>query len=253
MGATMWDYYLSLAAGISDRALEGINSLEDWEAFRPELYRQFMRSMGLDPENPIVLFGTAGSHAPDWDETHVMDLLLQITDQCAELRSIQFVCRLHPSSRLEHFWPYHDHPRVILSFGSYVKTLGWCMTKDEVDQMANMLCHADLVITPASTLSIEAPVFDTPTLVTLFSTVRPELHAKATKKAWLEMHFKPIVEHDWLPLVHTSEDLAPMMTRALQDPAWYREGRKAIVEEYITLTDGKSYQRVAQFISDLAH
>ena len=31
------------------RALDGLNTLEDWEGQRPVLRRQFMRSMGLDP------------------------------------------------------------------------------------------------------------------------------------------------------------------------------------------------------------
>lgn len=212
----------------------------------------FWRSMGLDPAKPIIFFGTAGSFSGDWDETFMMDLLLEMTEQADDLKDAQFVCRLHPCSYLQYFWPYREHPRVVLSFGSYVKTLGWCMTRDEVDEMANMLCHADIVITPASTLSIEGPIFDTPTIVTLFSTVRPDLHAKATEAGWLSMHFKPIVRNDWLPLARSPEDLLVMIRKAIKDRTWYREGRKKLVDEYVTFTDGKSYQRVASFIDELA-
>lgn len=223
--------------------------------FAPSVIRdrdEFWRSKGLDPSKPIVLFGTAGSFAPDWDETFMMDLLLEMTGQDDVLRDTQFVCRLHLMSRLEHFWPYRDHPRVILSFGSYVKTLGWCLTRDEVDDMANMLCHSDLVITPASTLVLEGPIFDTPTITTLFSTVRADLHAKATESGWLNMHFKPIVENDWAPLARTPEELMAQMKRSLQDPTYYKDGRRALVDEYVTFTDGKSFERVAAFIDDMA-
>ena len=214
---------------------------------------EYWRSKGLDPSRPIVLFGTAGSFTPDWDETFMMDLLLRLTEEDEELRGVQFVCRLHLMSRLEHFWPYREHPRAVLSFGSYVKTLGWCLTRDEVDDFANMLCHADLVITPASTLVLEGPVFGTPTIATLFSTVRPDLHADATERGWLNMHFKPIVANDWLPLARNPDELKAMMKRALRDRGWYADGRRALVEEYVTLTDGLSHQRVAAFIDDLAH
>lgn len=223
--------------------------------FAPNVIRpreEFWREKGLDPAKPIVLFGTAGVFSGDWDETFMMDLLLEMTGGTEDLRDVQFVCRLHPCSRLQHFWPYREHPRVILSFGSYVKTLGWCMTKDEVDEMANMLCHSDLVITPASTLSIEGPIFDTPTISTLFSTVRPDLHAQATEAGWLKMHFAPIVRNDWLPLARTPEDLLTMTRRALRDRAWYREGRQALVDEYVTFTDGRSYERVASAIQEMA-
>lgn len=223
--------------------------------FTPDVIKpreEFWRSKGLDPSRPIILFGTAGVFSGDWDETFMMDLLLEMTEQADDLKDVQFVCRLHPCSRLQYFWQYMNHPRVVISFGSYVKTLGWCMTRDEVDEMANMLCHADAVITPASTLTIEGPVFDTPTIVTLFSTVRPDLHAKATEAGWLRMHFKPIVQNDWAPLARSPEELLGMMRKALKDRSWYRGGRKKLVEEYVTFTDGKSYQRVARFIDDLA-
>ena len=224
--------------------------------FTPGVVRprdEYWRSKGLDPTRPVVVFGTAGSFSPDWDETFMMDLLLQMTEEDEDLRDVQFVCRLHFMSHLEHFWPYRDHPRVVLSFGSYLKTLGWCPSVDEVDDFVNMLCHADIVITPASTLVLEGPIFDTPTIATLFSTVRPDLHAKATDKGWLQMHFKPIVENDWLPMARSPEELRDMMKAALRDPGWFADERKALVDEYVTLTDGRSHERVAAYIDDLAH
>lgn len=223
--------------------------------FVPEVIRprdEFWRSKGLDPAKPIVLFGTAGAFSGDWDETFMMDLLLEMTESTEGLRDVQFLCRLHPCSRLQYFWQYRDHPRVVLSFGSYVKTLGWCMTRDEVDDMANMLRHSDLVVTPASTLSIEAPIFDTPTIATVFSTVRPDLHARATEAGWLSMHFKPIVENDWLPLARSPRDLLAMITRGLRDRSWYRSGREALVDEYVTFSDGMSYRRVARALDEVA-
>jgi len=49
MGITLWDYILRRAEEVTDRALEGIGTLEEWERLRPERYREFMISMGLEP------------------------------------------------------------------------------------------------------------------------------------------------------------------------------------------------------------
>jgi hypothetical protein len=212
----------------------------------------FWSARGLDPRKPVILFGTAGMLLPGWDETFMLELLLELTEEVAELRGSQILCRLHPVSELAAFWRFREHPRVTLSFGSYVKTLGWCMTRAEVDEMANMLAHADVVVTPASTLSIEGPVFDTPTVVTLFSTVRPEQHAAEIERYWLSMHFKPILANDWLPLARDVRDLRDMLVRSLADRAWYRKGRTRLLEEYVTYTDGRSYERVAAFIASRA-
>jgi len=211
----------------------------------------FWRSKGLDPDRPIVLFGTSGGSLSPYDETFMMDLLLHLADQVPELQKIQYVCRLHPSSDLLAFWPYQSHPRVVLSFSSYIKTLGWTMTVEQVDEMANMLCHADVLITPASTLTLESAIFDTPTIVPAFSTVQPDQVEKAMEASRFGRHFQPLVQNNWVPIVHSEQALAKAMIRALRDPAWYRDGRKAIVENYVPFRDRRSGQRVAQFIADM--
>jgi len=212
----------------------------------------FWRERGLDPTKPVILFGTVGGLGLDWDETFMLDLLLEFCETQPELKGAQIVCRLHPMTHLEYFLPYKEHPRVLLSHGSYVKTLGWSMTRDEVDEMANMLCHSDVVITPASTLSLEGPCFDTPTIVTFFSTLRPNLAEALARKYWLNLHFRRIQRHDMLPFAWSSEELLEMLLRSLREPGWYREGRKRLVEEFVTFVDGLSYQRIARFIGKAA-
>ncbi len=239
-------------AGVRSDCVEMVGSPAFDRYFTPGVLRpreEFWRSKGLDPDRPIVLFGTAGAFTDDWDETFMMDLLLELTEAHEDLRETQFVCRLHPISRLGHFWPYREHPRVTLSFGSYVKTLGWCMTRDEVDEMANFLAHADIVLTPASTLAVEGPIFDTPTIVTFFSTVRPDLHAAAAKSGWLDRHFREIRDADLLPLAFDPTELLAMIRRSFADRAWYREGRRRLVEDVVTFTDGQAYLRVAELIN----
>jgi|GEM_PF-4748083 len=242
-------------SGYRKEDVDIVGSLAFDRYFKPavlKLRAEFWRSMDLDPAKPVILFGTAGSFSPDWDETFMMDVLLDLAEKTAELQDVQFVCRLHPITHLEYFWPYRNHPRVRLSFGSYVKTLGWCMTRDEVDEMANLLAHADLIITPASTLTLEGPIFDTPTIVTLFSTVRPELHAAATRRDWLDMHFRPIADNNWLPLADDVDELRRMVITALADPGWYRARRRQLVNHFVHFTDGCSYRRLAELIHRLS-
>lgn len=52
MSITLWQYYRDLAARIQEGAFAGMETLQDWEARRPERKREFLRSMGLDPPPP---------------------------------------------------------------------------------------------------------------------------------------------------------------------------------------------------------
>ncbi|MHB0936590.1 MAG: alpha/beta hydrolase family protein [Armatimonadota bacterium] len=47
MNKTLWQYYVDTAADITDRALDGITTLEQWQRERPRRREEFLRSMGV--------------------------------------------------------------------------------------------------------------------------------------------------------------------------------------------------------------
>ena len=223
--------------------------------FDPEVIRprdEFWTSVGLDPSKPVIMYATAGVFRLNRDETFLMDILLDMRRRNEMLKDMQIVCRLHPSSRLEYFWPYANEPGVHISFGSYIKTLLWSMTREEVDIMANMLCHANLVLTPASTVTIEAAIFDTPVILPIFSPIQPGHVKQQWDNRTFRRHFKPFLENNWVPIARSESELEEMMVRAIQDPGWFRQEREAIVHNYVPFRDSNSGLRVAQYISKWA-
>lgn len=213
---------------------------------------EFWKSKGLDPEKPIILYGSIGGFVgmgTTFDESYMMEELLSIVENNKELKDAQVICRLHPSSNLVAFWRFSSNPRVTLSFVSYIKAFGWSMTRDEVDEMANMLAHSDLVVTPGSTLTLEAAIFDTPVIVPVFSTVQPEEYKKTIQKSF-DRHLKKLKDNDWVPFIYDKDKLAEKIIYTLKNPGEYKSGREALVKNYIPFSDGKSGERVAKFISD---
>lgn len=222
--------------------------------FDPSIIRprdEFMHGLGLDPSRPMALYAPAGQIMDYGDETFMLEELLRIRERSQRLRSLQIVARLHANSKLEYFWPYRTLPGVALSFGSYIKTLGWSMTRDEVDHMANLIHHADVVISPGSTVVLEAALFDRPSVVPAFHDAQPE-HIQRWLIGWhFAKHYRPLVENDWVPVAWSTEELETMIGRALDDASWYRARRGALVEHYIPLRDGKTASRVGQLVADL--
>jgi len=49
MGGTFWDYIARTATRITERAFEGIKTLQDWRGERDGRLKEFMKMMGLDP------------------------------------------------------------------------------------------------------------------------------------------------------------------------------------------------------------
>jgi hypothetical protein len=220
---------------------------------RPWPREKLAEKFDLDPDRPIILFATLGDFQTGFDETCWMDALVGMLDRAELPGRPQVICRLHPWSHLEHFRRYEAHPDVRLSYVErYLPALTWTMTREDVIEVANMLDHADVVITPASTITLEGAIFDTPTVVPIFHTYQPERAARYFSERWLGQHFGRIEKLDLVPIVREAEAFGPAVARAMQDPGWYREGRKRLVRDYVQFTDGRSTERLARRVVELA-
>lgn len=204
---------------------------------------RFAAHFDLDPARPVILFATPG-YFHGIDDTVWMDDLVAMLDSGALEGRPQIICRLHPWSRLEHFQRFAAHRDVRLSYvDRYCPALSWYMTRDDVVLVANMLRHAGAVITPASTITLEAALFDRPTVVSIYHTYQPEQAGDFYGRAF-GMHFKRIRELDLVPVVEHREDFAPTINRCLREPGWYREQRARMVRDYVPYTDGRSTHRL---------
>lgn len=213
---------------------------------------QLAAHFNLDPARPILLYASLGYFIPGFDETYWMDALLDLIDQGAIQGRPQVICRLHPWSRWEHFHRYADHPDVRLSYvDRYWPGLTWYMTREDVGCVGNILRHSDVVITPGSTISLEAAIFDRPTLVPIFHAYQPEQARRYFKTVVMGKHFGRIERLDLVPILREPQDYASAINHCLQDPAWYREQRAQLVSDYVHFTDGHSTRRLADLIGQL--
>lgn len=222
---------------------------EDTVWSREKLAERF----NLDPARPILLFASLGNFIPGLDETCWMDQLLALLDKGAIPGDCQIICRLHPLSRFEHFQRYTRHRNVRLSYvEGYYPGLTWYMTRDEVVEVGNMLRHADIVMTPTSTITLEAAIFDRPTIVPIFHPYQPERAKAFFSTRQLGKHFGRIERLDLVPIIRRAEDFAPAINHCLQDPNWYKAERAQLVRDYVHFTDGRSVERLSKLIQQLA-
>lgn len=205
--------------------------------------------MGLDANRPILLFATLGQFSQNIDETNPLEALLEEADAGRVAGDPQVVLRLHPWSREAYFDAYVRHRRVRISrYTNYVPGLTWTPTRDETILAGNLLKHADVVITPGSTMSIEPAIFDTPTIVPVFNEYMPEVFDDYFRQTWLEKHFRRLYENDWLPIVRSRRDMVNAINEAMADRAWRRDGRENIRQTYLGPLDGKATERFAQIL-----
>ena len=210
---------------------------------------ELCKRLDLDPELPILVFATLGQFKQQIDETNPLEVLLRSIDDGTIQGNPQVVLRMHPWSRDTFFRPFFEHPRVRVSrYETYVPGLGWTPTRDEVVMAGNLLRHADVVLSPGSTMSIEPAIFDTPTIVPVFNEYMPEIFDDYFQKTWINQHFSRLYQNDWIPVVRSGETMIAAINQALENPDWYKEGRKNIREEFLGPLDGMATQRFAEVI-----
>ncbi len=209
--------------------------------------------MGLDPARPILLFATLGQMEMFWDETGTFRAFLQALDQADLPGPPQIVLRLHPISVDHYFDEFRARKDVIFSrYSRYCPGIRWCPSREEVFLAGNLMRHADVCISPGSTMTIEAAIFDTPTIVPTFNPIMPEEYEAYFKQNWLKRHFRFLVEQDALALANTPEELMSGVRRSLDDPSWLAQGRKKIRENLLGPLDGRATERLALAAVNLA-
>jgi hypothetical protein len=205
-------------------------------------------SLGLDPNKKTLLLATS-SFTYDSDQTYLVDVVLDAL-RVGEIRHpLQVVVRLHPDDRAGRYLKYRHAPEIILDIPDrFMATLGWTMTRADLDRMAALLRHTDVMVTFATTVTLETAIVDTPTLLVAFSPIDPEEMQRYVIGLHFRMHYQALVERDLVPVAWDRSQLIDWINRYLDDPSLYRAQRATIAREWVQFMDGHSGQRLGDVI-----
>ncbi len=222
------------------------------DVYFSESRRQLSKAdLGLNPDKKTLLLATS-SFTYESDQTYLVDTLIDAVRSGAIRQPLQIVLRLHPDDRVGRYLKYRHAPEVILDIPErYLTTLGWTMTTGDLERMAALVRHADVMVNFATTVTLEAAIVDTPTLLVAFSPIDPDEMQRYVLELHFKMHYRALVERDLVPIAWNRDQLVDWVNRYLDDPSLYRSQRHAIAREWVQFTDGRSGERLGEAI--LAH
>lgn len=205
--------------------------------------------LGIDTDRPLLLFATLGQFKQQIDETNPLEVLLKSLDHNGIPGNPQVIVRLHPWSRETYFKTLLEHPAVTVSrYEHYVPGLAWTPTRDETILAGNLIRHANVIISPGSTMTVEAAIFDTPVVVPAFNEYMPNVFDDYFQHTWTNQHLGRIYRNDWACIVKSPEEMLLAINTTLKNPHWYQEGRFRIRENILGPLDGKATERFAAAI-----
>jgi hypothetical protein len=217
---------------------------------------EHLRSLGLDPNKRIVLYATSPQRYFT-DSIQVTDMLVQANEAGKLGPDVQLAIRLHPQVVLgadaddlgawERF-----RGRVYLDVPRGSTGLAADYTPDGIRHISQLLDASAVTINVASSITIDAAIFDTPVVNLRFDAEPGRPYLKSVRRQYDTDHYKQVLHTGAVRLADSPEQLIDEVRRYLADPSHERAERANLVRTLCYRSDGRAGARVAEAIVRIA-
>jgi hypothetical protein len=114
----------------------------------------------------------------------------------------------------------------------------------DIAKLVSTLKHSAVHVNVASTMTVDGAVFDRPQVGPAYDDRPGHPYDRAMRELYAHEHFLPVTRSGGLEIVHDRQAMIRAVTAGLEQPALRGAGRKRLVREIITFTDGQSTRRV---------
>ncbi len=215
---------------------------------------QFFNTIKISPKKKLIVFGPIGKSISnsDWD---AIDMVQEIINTHFSNEAALLV-RFQPNDfggDEEEFAKrpdlHFDIPGVRFST---TRGMDWDMTTRELDHLRNTLFHMSLLVSYASSLSIDAACFDKPIINIGFEVKENEPALKQPTRRFATEHYTHALNTGAITLVKSRDKLITTIREYLKHPEKDHEARTRLVQEQCYLLDGKAGKRIVEAIRQVS-
>lgn len=204
-------------------------------------YVSLLRTLGLDPEKPVVLYaGNTPTNQPY--EANYVDRIVGWWQQSGGPSRFQLLFRPHPRDNKvkERFAAALDRPGAAVQESSYT----------DLDDLATLLQHVACVVANGGTILLDAVVNDRPSVCITFDAGAPP------GERWADLnlggvHYRELIDSDALYRADDFDGLFAAVERALAAPGEFAEERKRVSNEVMGDVDGRVVERIVETIVEV--
>jgi hypothetical protein len=204
-----------------------------------EAFAELLRRYDLDPAKPLVLFAGNSPHNAPYEGKLVERLVASWQGDGGPHERCSLLFRPHPrdSQVAERFGAANGVPGVAVQARSYT----------DLEDLATLLQHADVVVSNAGTILLEALVNDRPAVCVLFDEGAPAGERWADRNLGGD-HYKQLAQSAAFHRAHDFDELLTGIDRALDEPGELSAERARVAREIVGEVDGEAGERVVRAI-----
>jgi hypothetical protein len=210
---------------------------------------------GLDPAKRTLVFYTMPQRRHD-SQHLIVERAAAAIEKGEELpKNLQILIKCHPfddPACYSDVLARHVHVRMLpTTLCSGAHELNWQPDPDEIEKARDCLTFADVTSNIYSTVTIEAALFNKPTIHIAFDAAPLPPGRVPCREYYNFTHFKPIVETDAAPLVYSQEQFHSALREALETPSARSAERRALTTQFAGPMDGRSSERVVRELLEM--
>ncbi|HBM45779.1 MAG: hypothetical protein UT05_C0002G0063 [Parcubacteria group bacterium GW2011_GWF2_38_76] len=208
--------------------------------------KDFFEKLKIREDRRLLMFSPLGYSLSDVD-WEILQIFKDAIKNGDLPENIQFLIRMHPGRPLplkdftpdDHF--YFDKPGI--GEGKDVE-----FRPDDVEHLAKSLYFSEIIIWVATTLGLDAAVFNKPQIVVNFDGWEKREYINSVRRYHNENHMRKMIDCGGVKEVLDRESLIEAINKYLNNPSLDQTGRDAMVKQQLYKIDGRSGERIANFI-----
>lgn len=212
---------------------------------------EFFAALGFDAGKPLITYaaGHRDLFQPGFRKTPEPFVADRIAEHFTKDGSAQLLVRLHPQAELTSYAALHERDGVVVHHpGEPSAFPDRFLTSYDEQVLAETMLHSDVVVNVASTMTIDAAVFDTPTVCVGYDPGRSVPFKLSVRRFYHFDHYRKLVALGGLRIASSESELFEDIERALECPTLGAAGRVAITREQVKYCDGNAGRRVAEHL-----
>ncbi|MBF0454340.1 MAG: CDP-glycerol glycerophosphotransferase family protein [Magnetococcales bacterium] len=213
---------------------------------------RFFQQHGLDLERKLITYTTASTGGAPF-EADLVDRLHRDLVSDDFPYPVQLLVRLHPKDDMALYQHLQGRPHLILARPGRPSTHivdSWNPTREEMYGLAELMLYTDVNINVASTITLDAAMFDTPVINVAYDGPEEKVYLNSCRRYYDYEHYLNIVNTGAVSVAYSHEELLKEIILDLEQPQRHAEGRQTIRKQQAHFTDGQSAKRIAGFVTE---
>jgi hypothetical protein len=199
---------------------------------------EFLAKAGFDPRERYVVFAANPGRLSHKEP----EIAAWLADRLRE-SGVRLHLRCHPNDThwSERFAALRAQPGVRVE----------PPRSGDLEQLANLIRHAEVVVASAGSINLDAVALDTPTIGLAWEDTSVAYWDRQARVYELE-HLAALTQGDGLPLAHDLAELESLVREALEDRSRRAAGRRELRRRFLEPLDGGASARIADEIAAMA-